>query len=239
MIYKVFYTEDSTYIDDDKGCTIRTDDFSEQQAIQLAIDTKAKFEYEKGSEWILRQCIHAFGRVTNTKTFFDFYTDVSMHIFNNNIIKNFSFDINNGFEYLFDLLINQEWERGYKNITNDVIECYCRDYIRDKLTEYSFTHPNNKMVEKYINIFNNYSKYNLNDIQREIWADNEDLLHKNVINWIDVEYSRSHQEMVLIGYNSQGKEVFRKTIEDVREEEAEETYSNIFNGMKSSDIYKD
>ena len=33
MITKIYYTDGSTYIDDDKGVTIRTDDLSVQQAM--------------------------------------------------------------------------------------------------------------------------------------------------------------------------------------------------------------
>ena len=91
MITKIYYTDGSTYIDDDKGVTIRTDDLSVQQAMQLAFDTLSLFEIDVWEDqWVLRQSMKAFKDITNTKTFLDCYSELALHIFNDNILNYFS-----------------------------------------------------------------------------------------------------------------------------------------------------
>lgn len=243
MITKIYYTDGSTYIDDDKGVTIRTDDLSVQQAMQLAFDTLSLFEIDVwADQWVLRQAIKAFKNITNTKTFLNCYNDLSLHIFNDNILKGFRFDITNGIPQLFDLLLNQEYEHGYKDIDNDLIELYVRDYIADSLDSYiadlNRTDQEKKVAEKYYKLFKD-TEVKFCDIQHQIFCDNEDLHQSKIIQWIDVDYCTHRNQMVLLGYNPNGEEVFSKLIENVTKEQAEETYNNIYNGMQSSDIYYD
>lgn len=243
MITKIYYTDGSTYISDDKDVTIRTDDLSVQQAMQLAFDTLSLFEIDVwADQWVLRQSIKAFKEITNTKTFLDCYNDLSLHIFNNHILKDFRFDITDGIPQLFELLLNQEYEHGYKDINDDLIEQYVRNYIADSLDSYMA--DNNRtdievaIAKKYYKLFSDVNS-KFCDIQHQIFCDNENLHSKKVIKWIDVDYCTHRNHMVLIGYNENGDEIFSKLIEDVTEKQAEETYNNIYNGMKSSDIYYD
>lgn len=243
MITKIYYTDGSTYVNDDKGVTIRTDDLSVQQAMQLAFDTLSLFEIDVwANQWILRQSIQAFKDITKTKTFLDCYNDLSLHIFNDNILKGFRFDITNGIPQLFDILLNQEYEHGYKNIDNDLIELYVRDYIADSLDSYmaelNRTDQEKKVAEKYYKLFRD-TEVKFCDIQHQIFCDNETLHQSKVIEWIDIDYCTHNNQMVLLGYNPKGEEIFSKLIEDVTQEQAEETYNNIYNGMQSSDIYYD
>lgn len=243
MITKIYYTDGSTYIDDDKGVTIRTDDLSVQQAMQLAFDTLSLFEIDVwADQWVLRQAIKAFKDITNTKTFLDCYSELALHIFNDNVLKGFRFDITDGIPQLFDLLLNQEYEHGYKDIDNDLIEQYVKDYIADSLDSYmadnNRTDKEIAIAEKYYSLFRDVNS-KFCDIQHQIFCDNEALYQSKIIQWIDVDYCTHRNHMVLLGYNPKGEEVFSKLIEDVTQEQAEETYNNIFNGMQSSDIYYD
>lgn len=243
MITKIYYTDGSTYIDDDKGITIRTDELSVQQAMQLAFDTLSLFEIDVwADQWVLRQAIKAFKDITNTKTFLDCYNDLSLHIFNDNILKGFKFDITDGIPQLFDLLLNQEYQHGYKDINNDLIEQYVKDYIADSLNNYmadnNRTDKEIAIAKKYYLLFRDVNS-KICDIQHQIFCDNEKLHTTKVIEWIDIDYCTHRNHMVLIAYNKYGDEIFSKVIEDVTKEQAEETYSNIYYGMQSSDIYYD
>lgn len=244
MITKIYYTDGSTYItDDEDGITVRTDNLSVQEAMQLAFDTLSLFEIDVwADQWVLRQAIKAFKNITNTKTFLDCYSELSLHIFNDNILKGFRFDITDGIPQLFDLLLNQEHEHGYKDIDNNLIEQYVKDYIADSLDSYmadnNRTDKEIAIAKKYHSLFRDINS-KFCDIQHQIFCDNEDLHQSKIIQWIDVNYYTHRNQMILSGYNPKGEEIFSKLIQNVTQEQAEETYSNIFNGMQSSDIYYD
>ena len=185
MIIKVYYTDGSTYITDDKEVTVRTDDLSVQQAMQLAFDTLSLFEIDVwADQWVLRQSIKAFKNITKTKTFLDYYNDLALHIFNDNILRGFRFDITDGIPQLFDTLLKQEYEYGYKDIDNDLIKLYVRDYIADSLDNYmsksNRTNQEKKIAKKYYKLFRD-TEVKFCDIQHQIFCDNENL-HQSIQN---------------------------------------------------------
>lgn len=238
MITKIYYTDGSTYIDDDKSVTIRTDNLDMQQAMQLAFDTKAEFDLDTKDVYVTRKAIYIFSKITSTKSLFDYYNDLSLHILND-IVNYPVFDMGtkcypNGITLCFEQLLEKAYKCGYK-IDNKTVEKIVRNFIANRLEVIC---NENDIGFKYIGFFKDIKKP-LCDIQHQIFIDNEELYNSNIIEWIDVYYHEKSKEMVLTGYNQKGDEVFTKTINNTTKKQAEESYNNIYTGMESSDFYYD
>lgn len=233
MIEKIFYSDGTTYIDDEKGNCIKTNNLTIKEAMQLAFNVKCPFDIDSTNEYDIRQGIHAFSEIHNIKTLFDFYNDLSMHLLNHNIIKDFSWDMNNGMPQLFNFILKNEYKDKYKPVTNNMLEWYVRHDIAFQLSTI-----NDNKAKKYYKLFSN-TETDINEIQKEIFDDNDALYNEKIIAWIDIHYNNRIKEMELIGYNSNGNQVFNKIIKNVSRTQACETHSNLYKGMQSSDIYID